>query len=1173
MTPARPLRCALIAALSCAAVFGAPPARAQSWDVRTLEEADGLPITRIADLAQGPDGRLWVAGRGRLHAFDGVEWTAYGGPSTVPSLNPSFVRVDGLGRVWALPARLDLPVAVFTGDTWSKLPDLSGDDLVARTWTAATPWSRGDAQLLVAAAQGLGVLTTSGETWERPCWGAELADVEVTDLEEQGERLWIATTSGLLCLEAGAKRAEPVPETRGELVHGVCVDPRDGALWFATPRGLGRLDAHGLERIDYDLPELRSEQVPYCGPVVDALGGVYFGNSRKLVRYHPSTGVRWVGHATGLLKDGATALLRDREQNLWVGCSTGLSRIVGLHLAGYDADHGFPESEVTSLLRRRDGQILVGHPYSITWFPQMLVMPLDLPRDARARLLDLEEDARGTLWLAGYGRGLGRVEPSGELAWLRLDTSDEDTTTSVVLDDRERLWVATGKALFRREADGEAFLPVPLPELGEVPENFYLRKLARGANGRVYGATSRHGLFAFEVDGSVQRWVHGAENVFDNVYAVLEDEDDVWVGTRGGLCRARNGRLEPFPDALHGNRRAVYSLLLDASGALWLGTDDGLQTWDGAAWRRLTVEDGLVAREANRDATLLDERGRLWFGTEGGLAIYDPSLEVPARPAPLVALRAVDVDGVSSPADAPVPARADHNSVVFHFRGTSFVDERGLLYRYRLAPYEQEWSEPARIPGDSVRYTNLPPGEYTFELQARGVEQPWSDVARSSPLEVPHLLWTRPWFLGLAALVGALLSAALVRTAGRLRYTQRLEREVQRRLEENRALEVENERAHRLEALGVLAGGVAHDFNNLLTVISGSFVLLQSAPRPGLDRHEVCADGLAAAHRARALTQQLLTFSRGGAPLLRAASVAELVRESVRFALRGSDLVAECELPDDLWPASMDPDQISQVLSNLLVNAKQASPAGGRVRVRGRNCPADGELSAPYVEIEVADEGSGIPASELGRIFDPYYSTKSDGSGLGLATAHSIVRRHGGRLTVSSTPGRGSAFRVQLPAATEAPADAPAPRDVVDARHRACRVLVMDDDDAVRETLGRMLSLLDHEVELVHDGAEAVARWADARRAGRPFDLVLLDLTVRGGVGGCEALRRLRALDPDVRAVVISGYSNEAVLADFDEHGFAARLPKPVHLDELQGVLDSVLPEGAAAAQDELVSR
>ena len=400
---------------------------------------------------------------------------------------------------------------------------------------------------------------------------------------------------------------------------------------------------------------------------------------------------------------------------------------------------------------------------------------------------------------------------------------------------------------------------------------------------------------------------------------------------------------------------------------------------------------------------------------------------------------------------------------------------------------------------------------------------------------------------------------------------------IRTQLEQQTVLEKELQRASKLESLGVLAGGIAHDFNNLLTIILCNVSLAQTNTTVVAAVGECLRDAERGARRARSLTMQLLTFAKGGDPLRSALSLAEIVRESAGFVLRGSTVGCDFDFAHALWAADADRDQIGQVVHNLVLNATQAMPNGGRVHIALTNerlaaHTVDSLPAGRYVRLTVADTGSGIPAELLTKIFDPYFSTKKAGSGLGLATVYSIVRKHKGHIGVNSEPGKGSTFQVWLPAANETPAPALADEQQLPAppspRLKGRRILAMDDDEDIRHLLVATLRRFEFEVEAVRDGDEAVHLYAEERAAGRPFDLVIMDLTVPGGTGGLEAMEQLRKIDPSVYAIVCSGYSNAPVLANFRAYGFCAMVSKPYEVDELTGAVTRVLAERDAKSRE-----
>jgi PAS domain S-box-containing protein len=379
---------------------------------------------------------------------------------------------------------------------------------------------------------------------------------------------------------------------------------------------------------------------------------------------------------------------------------------------------------------------------------------------------------------------------------------------------------------------------------------------------------------------------------------------------------------------------------------------------------------------------------------------------------------------------------------------------------------------------------------------------------------------------------------------------------------ERQRMEKELLKMEKLQSLGVLAGGIAHDFNNFLTGIIGNLSLAKLDVQPGHPVLRALGEMEKAALRAKDLTQQLLTFSKGGAPVKQIRRIDELVRESAQFALRGSNVRCEFAIDDDLRPADVDEGQIAQVVHNLVINADQAMPDGGTVTIRGTNVsllPGNPYALDPgdYVQLCIQDQGTGIKREHLKKVFDPYYTTKQKGSGLGLAVAYSIVARHHGQLTVNSMLGEGATFTLLLPASERAQAtNTQAP---VGLMVGSGRILVMDDEDFIRELATAMLKKMGYDVALAEDGRQAVALYRKALEVGQPFSAVILDLTIPGGMGGKETVHQLLALDPDVRAIVSSGYSNDPVMANYASYGFCAAVKKPYLVQEMSQVLNTII--------------
>ncbi|MFZ5518321.1 MAG: PAS domain S-box protein [Candidatus Zhuqueibacterota bacterium] len=382
-----------------------------------------------------------------------------------------------------------------------------------------------------------------------------------------------------------------------------------------------------------------------------------------------------------------------------------------------------------------------------------------------------------------------------------------------------------------------------------------------------------------------------------------------------------------------------------------------------------------------------------------------------------------------------------------------------------------------------------------------------------------------------------------------------------RDITERRKIELELQKANKLESVGMLAGGIAHDFNNILTAILGNVTLAKLDVPERSEIFEILSEVEKASMRAKDLTQQLLTFSIGGAPIRKTATINELIKESTAFALRGSNVRFEFNIPDDLWTVEVDIGQMNQVIQNLVINADQAMPEGGLIKIHCRNVklPSDETINGQsrargnFVKISIQDQGHGIPSEHLARVFDPYFTTKQKGSGLGLATVYSIIRKHEGYIAVESTLGKGATFHLYLPA-SEKKATPKISHEKLLVTGKGS-VLVMDDEEIIRNSFARMIRMLGYQIRTVADGAEMIEEYRRAQKSGQRYDAVIMDLTVPGGMGGKEAIQHLKQIDPDVKGIVSSGYSNAPVLSSYEDYGFCGFLTKPFKIEELSAVL------------------
>jgi PAS domain S-box-containing protein len=395
---------------------------------------------------------------------------------------------------------------------------------------------------------------------------------------------------------------------------------------------------------------------------------------------------------------------------------------------------------------------------------------------------------------------------------------------------------------------------------------------------------------------------------------------------------------------------------------------------------------------------------------------------------------------------------------------------------------------------------------------------------------------------------------------------------VLRDISRNYFLEEEVLKIRKLESVGVLAGGIAHDFNNLLTGITTNLFMARMSVVGNNEACSLISEAEKAAFKATTLTKQLLSFARGRPSIKEVTSIKQLIQDTVGFCLSGSNVDYRLELPNDLKPVEIDKGQIDQVLNNLISNAVQAMPHGGTITITASNTEVTGDLAlktlplqkGKYVKVSIHDEGMGISHEHLERIFDPYFSTRDEGTGLGLSTAYSIIKRHGGHLYVESTGEKGSVFTFLLPIMESG--ESPSKTNDILVKGSG-RVLIMDDDLIVRTVVETLLKKTGYSPVCVTNGDQALNQYREALAGGDPFTVTIMDLTIPGGMGGKETVKRLREIDKAAKVIVFSGYSNDPIFSNFKEYGFDGVLSKPFSIEEFMRTISLVLKERPALAQ------
>ncbi len=1113
-----------------------------------------MPAVNCLSTTQDGDGRLWFASRSGMMSYDGEQWKVCEGFGDPENLKPPIhCSADSMGRIWATTI---FEVSYLKDGKWHEFPGPPGRRKIRNT-QIETIWHKGNPVVLIRYTDGNFMIYREGK-WQRVHWTSlEHPPTETGPIVKSTDAFLLTTKDGIFRVDPATGDASPfdLPDSTKN-IRGATFDEIRGELWLVgedwiakLKRIEGKLDPSSFSFVKSQI-QLRPffSRSPDLQVVADGRGGLWFGNVFSIFHLSIDGDLKRVRPQNGLVAEGVNSFFRDREQNIWIASGRGLTKIISQRFTSYDHDHGLLDDEVSAISQLPDGRIVLGHQGGITLLGPQGTQTIHFDgNDSTSRTMDLKVDPTGSVWACCHFAGLARISEPSQLDFIHALPNIR--INSVAFDPQGEIWIGADDGLYKVVGNKLEAIQLPVPSHASA-ERYGVRRLVTGKSGTIYAAVPRSGILGI-TKGEFRTWQTAPELL--DVYSAIETEKgQVWCGSSSGLGHLINNRFE-----LSHNPRIkgpVYALLEDRQENLWIGTDRGVYVWNGKQLRRFHSGNGLLGAETNRAALFESREGDIWIGTARGVSRYRSELDtrVPVKPQVLLGnISSTDSEFSFASARSLPP---ESNDVSFAFSASSFIDESQVKFRIKLENYDDAWSTPKVLPSRKIRYTNLPAGEYRIHVQAIDAEGNASDIVVSPTLTIESHFYQETWFLQLCVLAVLGLGWAGFAFWNQRIYSNELEIQVQKRTEELRKAEKTHAQVARLESLGVLAGGIAHDFNNLLTAVTGYTSLISKDKFLSSNSKQFVKEVENACGRAQGLTKQLLTFSRGGAPVRKMTSITDIIEEAATFSLRGSNVECEFDFEEGIPEAHVDADQFHQIINNLTINARQAMPQGGSIRFRVRSIVDENDER--HLEILVTDQGVGIPADVVPRIFDPYFSTKSEGSGLGLAIVHSIVHKHGGRITVDSTSEQGTVFKITIPSSASEPTLEPTQQSHGVLRPQ--KVLVLDDEESICRFVQYALESRGCEVVTVSDGEDAIRVYRSALNANKRFRTVIADLTIPGGMGGAQAGREIMKIDPAAQIIVTSGYANEPTLSNYAVQGFAGKLPKPFSLTQLISTLSSV---------------
>lgn len=1157
---------------------------------------DGLPDARVTAILASSDGFLWVGTRKGLARYDGIGFRVYTRVSypELPADEILALAEDASGALWigtqgglaryemGRLTRIEVADSLRTGKIQALLPLPGGGVIVgtaSRVFTVGAPVktaifsSPEPAQALVrnhtgevwALSRNLYQLHDSGYTPDTSF--TALQNERALTVDSTGA-LWVSDYSNLAIRRPtpSGRTFQAVPSGNGLPLGSIraLATASDSSVWVAIDgAGVYRYDDRRWVRVELD--SVAAGAVRVLCPASD--GSMWIGSLNGLTH---AWAARFNTYRTGtnLARDYVWQLLPVRDGSFWLGSNeAGPSRLINGKLVLVTSRTPFPPRPVAALAEARNGDI----------------------------------------WLAFRGGGIGRYV-DGDFRYEPAIEGPGGFEIQSILEDRHgAIWLGTTQGLFRRE--GKTFR---LQTNLDGPSNPNIYVLREAPNGDIWMG-GPNTLIRRDTAGVYHAIVTPTKTEIAGIEDLEPDGDRLWIASaRDGIGLYTGGHLTVFSKTVQGLLRETHRVLPDTLGYLWVTSNQGLQRLRArdllnvAAGHSISPfiedfdrDDGLITTEFNTTGGGGGSRtadGRLWFPSPVGVVEVDPARFRADTAAPRAVIDQVLLDNRDVTGEPMDRLDWRGSRLTIRYTVVSAVKGPDLRFRYRLDPADPTWVDAGG--GLEAQYASLTSGRYVFSVQAGTGGDQWSGTPATLEIMLAPRLYERSWFLALMATLAAAIFAAAYRwRTGRLKlYSRRLEevvmartgelrasrdelesrvqdrtRQLEKELSERTRLERQLVQAQQLESVGRLAGGVAHDINNLMTAVLGYAQLVEEAAHDRPELREDVQQIRLAAERASGVSQQLLAFGRRQIFNPQVLSLNDIILALDPMLRRtvGASIEIVTLPGEDVDNVQVDRVQIEQVVINLVANARDAMPDGGKLWLETRNVKlaaetmVGGTLVAPgdYVQLTVRDSGTGISAENLPHLFEPFFTTKEvgKGSGMGLATSYGIVKQSGGFIAIDSEPDVGATFRILLPRTLERSPSAPAARTVPTTGGNEV-VLLVEDEPQLRALAGRFLRRIGYTVLDAADGEEALRVAGDATL---PIAVMVTDL-VMPRMGGLELAARMRAEGRRCRILLVSGFVEREVPPDLIRQPGVAFLAKPFRLPELASRIRTLLdsPDG-----------
>lgn len=1000
---------------------------AQRYSANTYTIADGLENSSVFDLVQDTSGLIWFATQSGISSFDGTEFTNYGINDSLEYSGYIHLIVDQKGKLWALPINTNSRLGFFEGNNWKFIENIGLKNMPDRNISFDVAYIKNDL-IIVIATNDSGLLLYKVNKWQKLRLPSSFSKSAINTVIIEDGKVYVATDRGILILQNFDTLVFTELNTHcpSKSVQSICFGPGH-KLWMNGENWLGYYQDGKYKTISTSLSLKKTQSSGSSFIYATTFGEVYIGNYINLYCYSEKFNtVELFTRNKGLVSDGATAVLNDRENNLWITSYRGVTKIASRSFCSFTKSDGLTDNEIASAVEVSPGNFIFGHHGAITYYDGNKFLSQSLDNSPKStwhekRVMDLVKDKKGNIWAAATTLGIARINKRHEVKWYRGPQGVKGRVNSVAVVDDDRIICATSNGIFEKK--GERFTPYRL----NIALRSQIRKILPGKGKGFYLATVNEGLI--EVNGtSAVSYKSESSDKGNCVFSVYEDSRKrTWIGTYDGLYRKVGNSLRKVDDKGLSIHYPVYLILEDKLNRLWFGTNNGLFRWDHDKLFHFTVSDGLAGQEINRSAGVVDEKNYLWIGTNNGLILYRPEYDYVINYVlpPKVKVIGVVAGKTSFAQDQPIELGSYSGDVIFNFRVLSYIDRNQMYFKYKLEGLDKEWSKETKFRSNELRISNLSPGRYQFFIKVCNAYGVWSEPVSSPVIIIDKPFWSRWWFLTLIILVtiGGLFLA--VRYAFMARTKNRLEHLVAMR---TRELSLSEDRLRNMNtAKDTFFSVISHDlrspYNSLLGMLD---ILIADYSSITDEKRMSLLRGIkGTADRSFELLENLLTWARVQKGLIpykpELFALSEVIQENLHLMessihKKGIQLNFQGSQKMNVFA---DKNMISTIVRNLLSNAIKFTYPDGKISI---SIHKDGYHQVIFA---ITDDGDGISLKKQEKLFkiDSRISTKGTsnetGSGMGLILCKEFIEINNGKIWIKSETGTGSTFYFALPSQVE----------------------------------------------------------------------------------------------------------------------------------------------------------